>query len=83
MGEVADMMINGDLCESCGVYLEGEGEGFPRYCRSCNRPDQDYRASKPCKTKAQCYICHKWVKSIGLPQHIRDAHKAAIAEDKA
>ena len=32
MGEIADMMINGDLCESCGVALETPGEGFPRYC---------------------------------------------------
>lgn len=32
MGEIADMMIEGDLCEGCGEYLEGEGSGFPRYC---------------------------------------------------
>ena len=32
MGDIADMMLEGDLCEGCGVALEGEGEGFPRYC---------------------------------------------------
>lgn len=32
MGEIADMMINGDMCEMCGVPLPGGGEGFPRYC---------------------------------------------------
>lgn len=32
MGEIAEMMLDGTLCEGCGVYIEGEGEGFPRYC---------------------------------------------------
>ena len=32
MGEIADMMLDGTLCEGCGVYLEGEPTGYPRYC---------------------------------------------------
>lgn len=32
MGEIAEMMVNGDLCEMCGSVLPGEGQGFPRYC---------------------------------------------------
>lgn len=32
MGEVADSMIYGDACEMCGVPLDDEGIGFPRYC---------------------------------------------------
>lgn len=35
MGEIADMMLEGDLCEGCGSFLEGEGDGVPRYCRDC------------------------------------------------
>lgn len=31
MGEIADMMLDGDLCEGCGEYI-GDGGGFPRYC---------------------------------------------------
>ena len=34
MGEIADAMINGELCEHCGVYL-GPGNGYPRVCESC------------------------------------------------
>lgn len=34
MGEIADAMIEGDLCEGCGVYL-GEGPGFPQRCEGC------------------------------------------------
>jgi len=33
-GEIADAMVNGDLCEWCGIYL-GEGAGYPRLCRGC------------------------------------------------
>lgn len=32
MGEIADAMINGEMCEMCGVPLSGEAGGFPRYC---------------------------------------------------
>jgi hypothetical protein len=34
MGEIADAILEGDLCEICGVYL-GEGDGFPRTCTGC------------------------------------------------
>ena len=34
MGEIADMMLEGILCEMCGVYL-GRGDGFPKLCRDC------------------------------------------------
>lgn len=32
MGEIADSMIYGEMCEMCGVPLDGEAEGYPRYC---------------------------------------------------
>lgn len=32
MGDIADAMINGEMCEMCGVPLEGEAYGIPRYC---------------------------------------------------
>lgn len=32
MGAIADSMINGEFCEACGVFLDGESPGFPRYC---------------------------------------------------
>ena len=34
MGEIADAMLDGDMCEQCGELL-GDGDGFPRLCRSC------------------------------------------------
>lgn len=33
MGEIAEMLLDGTLCEACGSYIDDEGgEGFPRYC---------------------------------------------------
>ena len=32
MGEIAESMINGLVCEHCGVYLDGEEPGYPRLC---------------------------------------------------
>lgn len=34
MGEIADMMLDGTLCEQCGDYL-GSGNDFPTICKSC------------------------------------------------
>ncbi len=34
MGEIADLMINGDICQICSMEL-GEGDGYPRSCAGC------------------------------------------------
>lgn len=34
MGEIADSMIDGEMCQSCGEWL-GDATGYPRYCSSC------------------------------------------------
>lgn len=31
MGDVADMMLDGTLCEGCGDFI-GDGDGYPQYC---------------------------------------------------
>src|SRR5262245_56945803 len=36
MGEIAEMMLDGTLCEGCGEFIGGDGDGIPRYCsRQC------------------------------------------------
>jgi hypothetical protein len=42
MGETADMMLEGDLCEACGAALSGEGYGIPRYCSNECARDRGY-----------------------------------------
>jgi hypothetical protein len=34
MGEIAEMMLEGILCQGCGEYL-GDGDGFPVFCAAC------------------------------------------------
>jgi hypothetical protein len=77
MGEIADMMLDGDLCEGCGVYMGSAGAGFPRRCRSCMRDER----SGPVKyapprnaTKVACPDCGRHVKATGLADHQRDKH---------
>jgi hypothetical protein len=40
MGEIADDMINGFVCAMCGVFLDGDEPGFPRYCSTECADDQ-------------------------------------------
>lgn len=32
MGDIADMMVEGLLCEQCGGFIDGEEPGYPRNC---------------------------------------------------
>lgn len=41
MSEIAEMMLEGDLCECCGAALPGEGCGVPRYCSEQCRQDRN------------------------------------------
>lgn len=38
MGEMADMMFEGHLCDRCGVYMTG-GCGYPQRCADCIADD--------------------------------------------
>ncbi len=77
MGDIADMMLDGTLCEGCGVYLPGESNGVPRRCRSCkaDRPLPD--------AKVACKTCGRRVKFAGLRDHMRDAHQQQKAVGRA
>lgn len=47
MGEIADMMIEGILCQRCGVLMEdmtkpgAQPPGYPRDCPDCARDDEE------------------------------------------
>jgi hypothetical protein len=38
MGEIADMMIDGTMCQMCGMFIEDGPLGYPGYCsEECKR----------------------------------------------
>ena len=47
MGEIADMMLEGDLCEGCGVALDSQGYGIPRYCSNECARDRGFDGIQP------------------------------------
>ena len=38
MGDIADMVLDGMMCEGCGDFL-GDGVGYPQYCPACLEED--------------------------------------------
>lgn len=78
MGDVAEMMLDGTLCEGCGVYL-GANTGDPERCKDCKREDAKDRhaavlAHHQQIKKVPCPTCGQRVKAVGLADHIRDSH---------
>lgn len=77
MGEIAEMMLDGTLCEGCGVYMPGEAQGIPRRCRDCRREaPADPNVSRPKQTKALCCVCGRSVSRVGMADHIKALHSA-------
>lgn len=72
MGDIADMMLDGTLCEGCGASLIGPAPGYPRYCSKQCRKDR--APAVPKATKIPCRVCGKRVKASGMHDHMRDAH---------
>lgn len=46
MGEIADAMLNGEMCHQCGVWLEefletGKPLGYPALCEDCKKEEHN------------------------------------------
>lgn len=39
MGEIAEMMLDGTLCQVCGSVIDGDTPGYPRYCIDCAKDE--------------------------------------------
>lgn len=83
MSETSDMMMNGELCQGCGVYI-GEDVGYPLSCASCAKGEvKPAKAkAKPIKPKVKCQVCGKKVSELGLRQHIEAVHKEPKKESR-
>ena len=50
MGEIADAMLDGVLCQWCGEHI-GNGEGFPGLCYGCTMEKEAADKLKKAKKK--------------------------------
>lgn len=82
MGEIAEMMLDGCLCECCGVYI-GRGNGFPVRCHACAVESKAERKAQNIARnlvehaaikKIACPLCGRKVKAIGMANHYKDSH---------
>jgi len=72
MGEIADMMLDGTLCEGCGEYL-GTDNGFPTRCNAC-LGDNEERVT-PVAKDWRCLLCGKrFATEASLTQHGNAKH---------
>jgi len=70
MGDIADMMLDGTMCQVCGDYM-GDSGGFAVTCAGCG--GNDWEKPEP-KEKIKCPQCNKHVCPSGLKQHIQAKH---------
>lgn len=41
MGDAAEMVLEGILCQNCGTFLDEEGCGFPTNCSYCEEQEKN------------------------------------------
>lgn len=41
MGEVADLVLGGILCQTCGTFISPVDVGFPRDCIDCIKEEDE------------------------------------------
>lgn len=39
MGDAAEMVLEGLLCQTCGDLIDGEEPGYPRFCEDCENEE--------------------------------------------
>lgn len=95
MGEIAEMMLDGFLCQGCGEvigdYESGEGLGYPGFCAGCQPDDRLACASTTTKAERKrernatmearcCLFCGKKLRTeLAVMDHMRDRHAATVS----
>ena len=41
MGDIADDMVNGFMCQSCGEIIDNDAPGYPRLCEGCQEDEEE------------------------------------------
>lgn len=72
MGEISEMVLDGVLCEGCGVYL-GEGDGYPGRCSACADGADELSVQL-----LKCKHCNRqFATDTARRQHANAKHKGA------
>lgn len=85
-GEIADMMLDGLMCEGCGVWMDDfESPGYARLCAGCRRERRQRVPNNPryesfeqiqARKPHACATCGKRFRTeAAAAHHARDAHK--------
>ncbi len=79
MGEIAEMMLDGTLCEGCGEYI-GSDAGYPQYCSDeCAAGRGMGDDDMPQQKNVQCSACAKrFVSDAARDQHYRAKHGGSV-----
>lgn len=81
MGDIAEAMLDGTLCNVCGAYL-GDATGYPGTCPGCHAPSAPMRrkVKGPGGRRPMCPECQRQFNTRqGLSDHRRDVHGAGGA----
>jgi hypothetical protein len=41
MGEIAEMILMGFLCQTCGMPIDNDAVGYPRCCENCTCEEKE------------------------------------------
>lgn len=82
MGEFSEMVLEGILCQHCGVLLSGpeqaneEPPGYPCSCEACSIGWGEPGSRSDTKAKQPCPICGRRKRNID--DHIKAVHGEGI-----
>ena len=83
MGEIAEMMLDGFMCEQCGEIIgdmeTGEGQGFPGLCGGCAAEQTRARPSLRGTKTISCPNCkRRFGSEAALNQHSNTKHSGCL-----
>jgi len=82
MGDIADSIVEGEICQICCAPDGREPQGYPYTCAECggdDAPDDDDPSifdikPRPTSPKVPCSVCGKMIHEIGMHQHVAAKH---------
>ncbi len=79
MGEIADMMMEGQMCQGCGEIM-GDGDGYPVFCDSCQEENGCDEHGEKIKT-VKVVLGKKFVNRLMLCRDLTDRQIGMYAGD--